>query len=166
MPAEPPPQPVPPLGPEPQPPKGPLPAPPPVQKSRTPATWLAPVAAWVGLLAASGCGAPVPEAPAGRPTAQAPSQAPSRQPQSAAPLPSQPPAPTDPEIVKQPPSGVDPQAVQPPPTSGDAGMAKRPPEPGAQPGGPDTRTQGAPARPSREDDCRGSAALCRGDSAK
>jgi hypothetical protein len=79
------------------------------------------------------------------------------------PDPSTPSAPARPRadspMVVEPPSRVDPALAQPAPPVKDSGMVERPPAAG---GGDLPRT--LPARPSRKDDCRGSAEDCKQNS--
>lgn len=96
---------------------------------------------------------------------------------------------TDPGMVKPAPSNVDPGAISKPPVPVDPGMVQtppgdaaqdkgaiEPPAPGTRPGEgsgaalPEKRLQPnaheSGKRPSKRDDCRGNAALCRQDSAR
>jgi hypothetical protein len=162
IPAEPPPQPVEPLGPGAEPPRGPQPLSAPVTRQRNPSRPTGLGArlhrrAIAALLATCACTA----------AAMQGSQPPAASPRGEAS------GTGDSGMVKQPPAVGNPEMIRPAPapSSVDPGMAKRPPDPAAQAdrdaAGPPQRpaTQGA-GRPSREDDCKGPAALCKQDSAR
>ncbi|GAA4328776.1 hypothetical protein GCM10023165_01330 [Variovorax defluvii] len=73
---------------------------------------------------------------------------------------------TDAGIVTKPPMGLDPELTTRPPRKIDPEMLERPPAQ-ARPGDSAEEKRGAaPSRRSREDDCRGSAADCKQNSAR
>ena len=71
---------------------------------------------------------------------------------------------TDPEVIVRPPPTVDPRLTKPAPRNIDPGLVEKPPA-DANPGN-SSKSRPQPSTRSRQDDCRGSAADCKQNSAR